>query len=89
MSIHIGDMHSFRALADLCDRFGWFPLTAWIEGDRLAWFVRCLRHVPDSSIDFLNGKWATIQYLETLLDGEAKAEVEHAIGLLAQRGSSG
>lgn len=76
MSIHIGGLHSYSALAEFAEsRLGWERPSRWIEPDRLAWLVVILKVTPDDPDLFLSGKWATIQHLESLLLDAARLEL--------------
>ena len=63
-SIHIGDMHSFRAWDAFASSRGWEWFQKWIEPEFLAWFIEILKQSDDDPLLFPHGKWASIQQLE-------------------------
>ena len=62
-----------RFLDNLMAEYLFKPLEDWMPTERICFLIFFLRNLPDDKDKYFpNGKWATIQYLESLVEDQIK-----------------
>lgn len=68
-----------RFLDNLMVEYLFKPLEDWMPTERVCFLIFFLKQLPDSKDGYFpRGKWATIQYLEHLVEDQLKILIQEA-----------